>query len=496
MNKIFNFFIAAVTLVAVSSCSSDDEPGRNVDYGKLRISHMNLSGAVSLGIGKNGSRAIDGEILSAGLYKIDQDGNIAAVGVYFTTDSLGNRLEHEEVLRVAPTRLYKLCDNFMLASECVYYDVEGDVVADKWETIDEERGEYRLIPQAVPYSNLLIRISDGKIWCVDNVSSIMFRREAGTLTLKSSYYTLDSKGNLYFAVGGEDSRTHCYKFDLSDNQPSLQQIDKGQGLSGLANKYFKVLEHDVIYSNDGSRTYFLWPNGGFQEIEYSRDVFYEEYRNSTYGGWYQKLLYNAEHGPVLITSAAVYEYHYLHKQWDDAARFYRYNIGAEPGSVTLTEPIVLLKNNEKYQFFPESVFETDDCFLISGTVDNTFYITRLDKTSDEWEWIKQTDQLFTFGDSNIYQRKAWLIKSNDELGAQWFDLETYEFGFVKFNILLPDYIHPRGYDNDIDKGYITYSGINPSDGNKTIVKVDITTGEAIWDIDEPSRVFEYIISLN
>ena len=70
MNKIFTFFIAVATFAAISGCSKDGPSGR-VNYGKLRISHMNLSGAVSLGISNNnGTRAIDGEFLSAGLYKI------------------------------------------------------------------------------------------------------------------------------------------------------------------------------------------------------------------------------------------------------------------------------------------------------------------------------------------------------------------------------------------------------------------------------------------
>lgn len=517
MNKIFTFFIAVATFAAISGCSKDGPSGR-VNYGKLRISHMNLSGAVSIGISNNnGTRAIDGEFLSAGMYKIDKDGNIAAVGVYFTTDEQGNRLEHEEVLRVAPKRLYKLCDNFMLATFCEYYDVEGDVVADKWEPIDVQKGKYKLIRQNVPYSHLLIRISDGKIWCVDNVADVILRLdyyEDGDL--KRSSWTQDSRGNLYFSRGWYG----CYKFNLTDNQPSLQRIDKnGAGLGGDVEQGINILEHDVICTYDYyyyyKSIYFLWPNGGYQYIDDSstncyegEGYFYDEkYRERCASTSVQSWLsYNAENGPVLITSAPVYDsqtYRGVEYEmyWDDAARFYRFNIGAEPGSVTFTEPVVLLRrNNQKGAFGPKSVFETENCFLISGSDyvrgAEFYYLTRLDKTSGEWEWIKQTDKLVTFDDSNMYQGKAWSIFNDDEFGAQWFDPETCEIGFVKFNILLPDYIYSNYYESHIDKGYIMFMGTNPSDGNKTTIRIDITTGEAVWDIDEPSRLFEYIVSLN
>lgn len=76
----------SVAILMMSGCSSDDGPkGPKIDYSQLRLGHMDLSGAVSIGLEDNNgsSRAIDGEYLSAGLYKVDAQGNISAVGVYF-----------------------------------------------------------------------------------------------------------------------------------------------------------------------------------------------------------------------------------------------------------------------------------------------------------------------------------------------------------------------------------------------------------------------------
>lgn len=158
-----------LTLLFICGCSNDG-PALKTDYGKLRIGRMDLSGAVSIGLKGQGnsSRAIDGEYLSAGLYKVDASGNISAVGVYFTTDTLGNRLEHEEALRVVPGHLFDLTDNYMLVVNCDYYDSDGDFVSNKYNT--DENGDDYFIKQDVPYKDLLVRKSDGKIWCVDNIA--------------------------------------------------------------------------------------------------------------------------------------------------------------------------------------------------------------------------------------------------------------------------------------------------------------------------------------
>lgn len=157
----------AFAMLFLCGCSNDEPNASRVDYGRLRLGKMDLSGAVSIGLKGQGamSRAIDGEFLSAGMYKIDAAGNISAVCVYFTTDTLGKRLEHEEILRVAPGRLFDLTKNYMLAVRCTYYDCDGDIVSDKTEYNDEaDDDDYmHLIIQDVPYKNLLVGKSDGKI---------------------------------------------------------------------------------------------------------------------------------------------------------------------------------------------------------------------------------------------------------------------------------------------------------------------------------------------
>ncbi|MBD5240789.1 MAG: hypothetical protein HDS59_01750, partial [Barnesiella sp.] len=80
MNKlkfIYACLIAFMGLCVATSCSDNGPDGHSskTDYNKLRIGRMDLSGAVSVGLKNGNSRAIDGEYLSSGMYKIDADGN-------------------------------------------------------------------------------------------------------------------------------------------------------------------------------------------------------------------------------------------------------------------------------------------------------------------------------------------------------------------------------------------------------------------------------------
>ena len=461
---------------------------------------MDLSGAVSIGLsqGSTVSRAIDGELASAGMYKIDANGKITAVGVYFTTDVDGNRLDHEESLRVAPKALFKLTDNFILAIQCDYYDVEGDLVQNKFEVIDDDHTKF--IRQEVPYKDLLVRISDGKIWCVDDISDYMY-----FFSYYNGYIPWDyaeSNQNLYLT-----SRNNVYKFNLNDGSLLFEQINKSQVPTS---DIFGLTENEVIVFTDGTyRLYYLWQNGGFQDIDVSdwlRNTYAEEERSISYNGHYG--VYFTKHKPFIVASTPtrVFEYtkypDYTYINYSDAARLYFVDVPDRPGEVNYSEPI-FLKVNEKidetndrqFLFWDGSFYEDENLILIAGKVSGSNFITRLNKRNKNWDYLTETNSLFQFKENNKYDGKVWSI-SNDKnnLGADWLDLTSLETGFIKFNVQLPDYINSVSYN--IGNGYVEYSGYNPENGNLISVYIDITTGEEKWTDSEPERLLKYLIPLN
>jgi len=501
---------------------------------------------VSIGLKDNNgsSRAIDGEYLSAGLYKVDAQGNISAVGVYFTTDTLGNRLEHEEVLRVVPEQLYNLTDNYMLARDCDYYDCDGDIVKDRYMTeYDEERTR-----QAVPYKNLLVRKSDGKIWCVDNISELLYGDYRNRLL---GNFNEDAAGALYFRKNDGHEGGLVYKFNLQEDSSSLEQLTNTSETMWR----FHVAYNGVIWSYYSfwvEPFLFEWPHSGFQWIR-KDDIMdgidgklermipggiFHEWQREVHTDSIKLLLgknyidgtpvIEFQHKPYLIIptparlvaddgSCIYYSNEYktdeelsrLEELIDEAkwptAGIYEINIGSSPGSAKIADtPMIQLFD------FPEDAREKDDhgwrtrthrlLSFYQGdgyvlTIGTGNWVTKIDLANNTWEWMKKLDVKFDLFGSETYSGKVWSIDtSRDHFGAYWFDLTSFEDGFVNFNVNLPSFFHESDYD--YSNGKMIYSEQDPATGNHVKVVIDIATGAAITDEREPEYLFETIINLN
>lgn len=528
----------AFAMLFLCGCSNDEPNASRVDYGRLRLGKMDLSGAVSIGLKGQGamSRAIDGEFLSAGMYKIDAAGNISAVCVYFTTDTLGKRLEHEEILRVAPGDLLDLTKNYMLAVYCKYYDSDGDIVSDKTEYNDEaDDDDYmHLIRQDVPYKNLLVRKSDGKIWCVDNISNIIIDASYNEYfyyggELKGTFNE-DSSGNLYF------NNETVYKFNLNDETSSFEQITSYLRFD----EDFFIADNGVVWSFDSwPRLKFGWPHSGFQELDFPyaiKDYISELERTIPGGTFYDRgkkidletltleayyndtrcQCANFNNQPIIIASPIaklpwetweIYNINTDRLNVANAIReskwpvgiLFEVNIGDTPESAQPSKMSIELLDTPESALNPDwtnsgygvefnSVYAGDNYFLTSGPGN---WITKIDMQKREWTWLKQLDFEIDFSKSLSFNNKVWSI---DKYGAHWFDPTTFEDGFVKFNVDIPPYV---GLNNGISKtGKITFSGVNSANGEITTIVIDITTGEAVTDTQAPEMLFETLINLN
>lgn len=521
--------IMSVAILMMSGCSSDDGPkGPKVDYSQLRIGHMDLSGAVSIGLkDKNGSsRAIDGEYLSAGLYKVDAQGNISAVGVYFTTDNQGNRLEHEEVLRVVPDELHNLTDNYMLVRDCEYYDCDGDVVNDHYEG---EEGEY-YVQQAVPYKNLLVRKSDGKIWCVDNIFELLYDYWYHRLI---GNFNEDAAGALYYRKGDG----LVYKFNLQEDSSSLEQLTNTSETMWL----FHVAYNGVIWSHgdhyiDGRGLMFEWPHSGFQQFtgDYLLDDIGGKLERTIPGGAFRDLWgseFYTDSIRIKPSGCASYPIEFQYKpylmivptrlcflqdngdkmpeskfrqkealreaKWPTAS-IYAIDLGSSPGSAKIADaPMIQLFGVPEDALVYDSVHRVYSFYHGDGyvlTIGTGNWVTKIDLVNHTWEWMKKLDVKFDLYGSWTYSGKVWRIDtSHDHFGAYWFDLTSFEEGFVNFNNL-PSFFDERDYD--YSNGKMIYSEQDPATGNHVKVVIDITTGAAITDEQAPEYLFETIINLN
>ena len=550
VTRLFSLIVMVASVLIMAGCS-DNDGGPKMNYAKMRLGRMDLKGAVSLGLskGRSGSRAIDGEYLSAGLYKVDASGNISAVAVYFTTDTEGNRLEHEEKLRIVPYKMFNLTDNYMLFAGCRYYDSDGDMVQDQ---LDNDKITY----QDVPYIDLLVRKSDGKIWCVDKISSKFF---VGYYEWLTGEFIGNSHGNLYF-VGD-----YVYKFNLNNAEPSFEQISPDR----ISADNLYITEKDIMLrwgsSNGGgfADLFIQWPQSGFQKVEteniigwmkdiprielpgeysYRGEVYKDFYMTTFNNNWNEYYFFTMNDKPYVLVSFAMNVFRsgrgsyssnsfkdddWL-KIWENmieyarplypVCRLYSIEVGSAPGSAKLSEKYWELTGA------PESVF-TDQHDFLSGVgsvyvgngyiltsdhaADKTTFgnngkegwITYLDLNSGEWKWLKQLESPISFEDSYSFNGKIW-AKSDDTrnlsespfVGVRWFDPKTLKDGEVAFNYNFPDYMHWKG-EPFVD-GYAVFSGTNPSNSNEEIIRFDLLTGSPVEEVIKPEYYFETLIPLN
>lgn len=551
MKHFINHLACAMAIcfaLFIGSCQPDsDKP----DFANMRIGKMNLTGAKQLALRteENQSRAIDGQFLSAGLYKIDDKGNISAVGVYFTTDKSGKH-ENEYALRVAPHNLFQLTPNYILATDCEYYDVDGDIVRDKWiEDGDEE--DIRLIKQAVPYEQLLVRLTDGKVWCVDNIIWEMGAKDypdAPIIERVLGAFKEGPDGVLYMKYdrGG-------YRFNLTSDNPSFEQIVK---LHINADDNIQIAPNGVIWSYRRGRNYesynnwiywndskieFAWPHSGFQtfggsSVNLANLIYEDEEMEMDLSFIREGLKLKREFTarfininerpfalcltPLKLTGPGQSQgVEWVIENKLDVARLVELDISDSPGGVKPLGNCIKLEAN------PESVFtvdsygrsETRPCVNIASIQIAGNHIlthgkgtaTLIDLEKQEWRWLKTTGITLDLESGNIYDGKIFSLSSplswsTIGFGAYWFDLKTWESGFTPFNVQLPNYILNSNLDllfddipeDDWKDGIIEFSGQNPATGEIEHIYIDITTGEATHETSKVKMFFATLIGLN
>ena len=424
----------------------------------------------------------------------------------------------------------------------------------------------------MPYKHLLVRKSDGKIWCVDNIKDNILRNNGSYWNPKwivNGKFIESNRGDLYFV--NYDSHA-AFKFNLSSDEASFEQITTGDGTVGGD---YIVTDNGIIGQAGFRNVYFGWPHSGFTKIspldlinktndDYPEEIPIEGLEISECSDFKWKVergdrWWGADLSPHFNTLSyenSIYlfawqRYELFCKDKSDNEKFYytedtseRENLnkiatgtkalmpsvfkvapGNNQGEYDLTKitnlnicndfRVLRCTSNSNYknqlgygsncidvdyiigefQSSREPKFITCDnnIYIILTDLNYTQWLTRLDIKENQWQMIKKLD--FDIEEYNIkYLDKLWYFNKNDKanLGIYWLDINNEDSGFVKFNVTLPNFVEYKGYEN----GIITYSGADPANSNKVNIYIDITTGEAVNEVNTPELIFSTIIPLN
>lgn len=468
--------VMAIMMCVIAMNSCDDGP----DYGKMRVSRMDIVGAKAVGFidADNNSR---GEAISSGLYKIDADGNITAVAVYFTEDESGNQSKHESEVKLEYAVMHDVCNDFIYFTGCHFVDKKGEWI------------------EGLPYK-ILVRKSDGKMWNLDEKACGLYINNLEDWQFFQSY-----DGTLYYA----SRKLDIYKFDLKTEPATIQQVTANITLT----KPYAVDSKGVIcapvneFENYQHQITIAWPNSGFQEFE-SVSTARTDYSDQVEG-----LVIEPDGGrsSVVCFRGQFYQlgaYYYRYSNiseypFVDLATCNKILIGDTPGSASVdVSETINLKNDilaKKGLTVSDvhSIMVTPDYILLSTDLynENKHWILALNPEKKEWKWITETPVFISLYNSIFYNNRYWEITEQDgALGAFWFNPGSLESGFVKFNVTLPDYIDSSKYE--VVDGKVIYSGVNPADSHRVKVVVDLMTGDAINNDEAPEMLFSTLISLN
>ena len=494
IKKILSTVAIIMAIIVLNSCSKD---GHGPDYAKMRVSRMDIAGAKAVGFidSSAGSRA---DAVSSGLYKIDANGNISAVAVYFTEDEEGNQTEHESEVRLANAGMANVSNDYIYFSNCSFTDKNGEYISG--------------LPRKI-----LVRKTDGKMWNLDSEhTGVDFTPNSN---LKSWQFYQDDNGTLYYASTFDVGSfiRYIYKFNLKTEPATIEQVltktieypysvDSKGVICGPVNT---VKEYDVNSGKfRGGDTYFVWQKSGFQDLNSIKlpPINYSNEIEGLVGDFRQGLVTIFRGQYYLIRSS------FNWKSSDgldvfrpetiflDMAVCYKFLIDNTPGSAVLDEEeTTSLKNDIKsiYPYCITSLMDTPEYVLFSGFMrySNQCWITALNPEKKEWKWVCETPHTIDFTSSLSYNNRYWIITEQDgDIGAFWFHPGSLESGFVKFAMVLPSYVDSRLYK--VVDGKVIFSGSNPADGHSVTIVIDLMTGEAVTNDEAPEFLFSTLISLN
>ena len=473
LKKLMKVMAIMMCVIAMNSC--DDGP----DYGKMRVSRMDIAGAKAVGfiVADNNSR---GEAISSGLYKIDAAGNITAVAVYFTEDESGNQSKHESEVKMGGGSMKDVGNDFIYITNCWFVDKKGEHI------------------YGLP-SKILVRKSDGKMWDLSYRAFVLDMPDnPNDWQFFQSY-----DGTLYYA----STKSAIHKFDLKTEPATIQQVTANITLDPpYAVDSKGVICAPVNSWHSWQSSTIAWPNSGFQELG-SVSTARTDYGDQVEGlaiepddDYYSVVCFR---GQFYQLGAYDYNSNISEYPFVDLATCNKILIGDTPGSasVDLSETInlkndILAKMGFDGVYYP-SIMVTPNYILLSSEVDynGKYWISALNPEKKEWKWITETPDLIKFDKSIYYNNRYWSITEQDgALSAFWFHPGSFESGFVKFNVTLPDYMYSWKYEA-VD-GKVIFSGVNPADSHLVKVAVDLMTGDAITNDEAPEMLFSTLISLN
>ncbi|MDE6542941.1 MAG: hypothetical protein K2K76_03140 [Muribaculaceae bacterium] len=423
-------FAAALMVIGggITSCSSDG------DYESMIPVRADIVGAESLIIySGDGSRADNGKFVEAGLYKVDKDGNVSAVGIFLKK----NGSTKEESLSYQPHCVRNCGETYVLLAGSFYrgkrWGYGDDPVMSKTMLVNKKTGRiYELADRAELYVNGA-EITPNKVivWGIgidDKVGQIVISGDNATYTERG--YN-DRYRGFYGIFPGDEG--------IVDELPNGTILSQNYELWDIG---------------------FLFPNGGY---DYLKDVLGVEERNL--GGL---ILNNG-------CAAMVQRDYGMHLQW------YNVNVGNQQGQIEV-ELVDELPVGGFYKYM--GYYETAEHIIAFGYIfdKTTKKLKPLDVSISSDNICLRQDRYFAGRMWNVLDREAY-----------WFNPETLESGSFSLNL---DGIDVTSIEPYYTAGKVVIYGTRRSDSSSVVATVNLATEKTEILFTPPTWATFQLIPLN
>lgn len=468
------YVICIMTITVFTACSESDSNDSDLSGKTLKLQKMDLDGAKYLSLTGNDTRATgDGEV---GLFKIDEKGNMTTVVLTVTEEEDGTVKRTRTDIKVIPRNIYQLAGIYTFMQDCSFTDGNGNDVYMK----------YYYEPDVWDF-NILVRNSDGAIFYIPSSIRTYFQFECLQSSVK------DDKGNLYLSDQRNIGMITIQNGQLVLKQVNPNNIDGGGQIFPFDNGTVMTFYPNSRYLD----AIFFYPNGGFEEYKGYR----ETYENGTRVNIATLSFSKGKSG---IKAVVVKEIEKENMNTEHIVSLCDFHVGSSYGSWSFSEPISSLSSGTDYSLnenqpnyldwvskyhanteWLQGVYETTNNYFIGSTL-------VVDKHTLEMRPLVGTESYVIFpNEKNTYKGRAWVVGS---WGANWYDIETMQYGRVEFN--LPSDLYINKEEDNIPSGQLILYGIRYSDGMSVTYFVNIETGEYVCTESNSERPITALIPLN
>ncbi len=442
----FHAMSAAILLCCLTSCESDDLIG-----GSKTITRFDLANGQALTMLGSSSRATDGDFSSAGMFKLGDDGQLTAIGVFVDEDGKESRSD----LTVSPVYVYNLTDDYIGFELCSYFDKDGDPV----QATDE-------------YRNLIVRRSDGLVFSAKGIGG----SDYPTFNPMGASFTEDGAGRLLAAFYTFTPANPGYigRITLTKGKGTWEQLST-DGSPIQYSDYPKVFamnnglvgmtvdcKQDGVYNSAGRTAGIIYPNGGY-------DAFGERNGDASYLVLDDAILELSREQPKYIHLGTAYGESSVEMLPKYELSSYYYGIRSW---YETSDKVIFNTSEQKYVAFDKYTMETKAFELVFD--DNIFL----------WKENLCSDGRF-YG----------IAKENGRVcKAVSFDPVTLSYTEKDLNIA--NEIDITYIANDSRNAKAQMTGTRRSDGYKVAVSVDLKTAQTDIIYSDPNRAIISLIPLN